>query len=323
MEQAARKTGWSDQWDHLRPPAPVPPAGERAGAEERTADLCGISLMHLRGDGTRLERPEGGAGCRHIILLVQLDGSCTVAHRQSTVHLSAGDLTLLDSERYFTLETSTGSSQMLGYIPFAEVMHGIPSAALPSPRRMESDDALAALAAPLMASLAQQMDRLDGEGGRCARQLLVELTRGLINRQRQRPVLVEPIPDPRVRHFIDAHLADPDLNPANIASGCNISVRRLHRIFSTTPWSACSWIRKERLERCRRDLTDPALSDLSVTQIAFRWGFNDAAHFSRAFRSAYGESPSEARRAVDAPRYADMPRAVLRGRFEESGSARP
>ena len=58
------------------------------------------------------------------------------------------------------------------------------------------------------------------------------------------------------------------------------------------------WIRERRLERCRRDLTDPTLADWSVTAIALRWGLTDPAHFSRAFRTAYGLSPTEYRRAA-------------------------
>lgn len=52
---------------------------------------------------------------------------------------------------------------------------------------------------------------------------------------------------------------------------------------------------KHRLERCREDLLDPVLSDRPVAAIAMRWGFTDAAHFSRVFKAAYGVTPSELR----------------------------
>jgi len=35
-----------------------------------------------------------------------------------------------------------------------------------------------------------------------------------------------------------------------------------------------------------------------VTEIAFRWGFKDSAHFSRAFKREFGISPSEVRRVA-------------------------
>nr|WP_246657492.1 helix-turn-helix domain-containing protein [Cohaesibacter sp. CAU 1516] len=33
-----------------------------------------------------------------------------------------------------------------------------------------------------------------------------------------------------------------------------------------------------------------AAASKTITEIAFRWGFNDAAHFSRSFRRCYGEA---------------------------------
>lgn len=54
---------------------------------------------------------------------------------------------------------------------------------------------------------------------------------------------------------------------------------------------------KMRLDACRRDLADPRLRDRSVSDIAFSWGFNNAAHFSRSFRDEYGVSPREWREA--------------------------
>jgi AraC-like DNA-binding protein len=55
------------------------------------------------------------------------------------------------------------------------------------------------------------------------------------------------------------------------------------------------WIRSRRLERCRRDLLDPALATRTVEAIGERWGLTDAAHFSRVFRRRFGAPPAEYR----------------------------
>ncbi|MDH4393235.1 MAG: helix-turn-helix domain-containing protein [Aquabacterium sp.] len=47
----------------------------------------------------------------------------------------------------------------------------------------------------------------------------------------------------------------------------------------------------QRLDACRRDLADVRLAERSVSALAFSWGFNDAAHFSRSFREQFGQSP--------------------------------
>ncbi|MFG1952873.1 helix-turn-helix domain-containing protein [Micromonospora sp. NPDC048830] len=107
----------------------------------------------------------------------------------------------------------------------------------------------------------------------------------------------------QVRDFIDRHLGDPDLSPQAVADAHHVALRTLHRLFADEEETVAGTIRR-RLERCRRDLTDPLLADRPVQAIAARWGFRDKAHFSRAFRAAYGTSPRayrEGRRAGTGP----------------------
>ena len=59
--------------------------------------------------------------------------------------------------------------------------------------------------------------------------------------------------------------------------------------------SVMAWIRRQRLERARRDLTDADLRTMPVHAIARRWGFSQHSVFTRAFRAAYGISPSDQR----------------------------
>jgi AraC-like DNA-binding protein len=146
-------------------------------------------------------------------------------------------------------------------------------------------------------AIARSADQLNDDDAVHARQMLTGVVRRMIDRDRWDSVRAEQaVPDSRIRAFIDARLADPELSPALIAAGCGISLRRLHRAFADTQWSVCSWMRHRRLEQCRRDLLDPLQHRLSITQIAFRWGFNDAAHFSRSFREVYHQSPRDLRK---------------------------
>ncbi|EFL12843.1 helix-turn-helix domain-containing protein [Streptomyces sp. C] len=100
----------------------------------------------------------------------------------------------------------------------------------------------------------------------------------------------------RIGHFIQQRLAEPDLTPASIAAAHRISVRYLHKLYQDDRMTVSALIRHTRLERIRRDLSDPRLGARCVSAIAARWGFPEPAHFSRAFRSAYGVTPSEYRR---------------------------
>ncbi|MFC4530101.1 helix-turn-helix domain-containing protein [Sphaerisporangium dianthi] len=99
-----------------------------------------------------------------------------------------------------------------------------------------------------------------------------------------------------VHAFIQRHLADERLSPAMVAAAHGISLRHLHRLFEQEDATVAGWIRAQRLERCRRDLADPALCDRTVHSVAARWGFATPPHFTRAFQSAYGMPPSAYRR---------------------------
>ncbi|MFG1652205.1 helix-turn-helix domain-containing protein [Micromonospora sp. NPDC049275] len=99
----------------------------------------------------------------------------------------------------------------------------------------------------------------------------------------------------QVQAYVHRHLGDATLGPQVVADAHHISLRTLHRLFEAENSTVASYIRDLRLARCRRDLTDPTLRTQPVRVIAARWGFGDKAHFSRAFRAAYGMSPQACR----------------------------
>ena len=101
-----------------------------------------------------------------------------------------------------------------------------------------------------------------------------------------------------VQGFIQQHLGDPELSPAAIAAAHHMSLRSLHQLFHGEGLTVAGWIRCRRLERCRRDLSDPALAARPVAAIAAKWGFSSASDFSRAFRAGHGVPPAEYRRSA-------------------------
>lgn len=98
-----------------------------------------------------------------------------------------------------------------------------------------------------------------------------------------------------IEEWIEARLHDPSLSPAAIAAAHHISVRQLYRVFAPTGTTVARYVRTRRLEHCRRELGDPFLGTQRIGAIANRWGLPDAAAFSRAFRAAYGQTPSDYR----------------------------
>ena len=99
-----------------------------------------------------------------------------------------------------------------------------------------------------------------------------------------------------VKAWIEDHLSDPDLSLEKIAKNNGISLRHLHYLFRLTDMSAAEWVWDRRLQRCYDLLTRSELNNLSVTEVAYRLGFNSSSHFSTAFRRKFGLRPSDVRR---------------------------
>jgi AraC-like DNA-binding protein len=63
-------------------------------------------------------------------------------------------------------------------------------------------------------------------------------------------------------------LDDPTLSPTVIAAAHHVAPRTLDRLFHEQELTVAGWIRHRRLERCRRDLTNPLLATRPIYAIA-------------------------------------------------------
>ncbi len=98
-----------------------------------------------------------------------------------------------------------------------------------------------------------------------------------------------------IRRYVDHHLHAPDLSPQRVGAALGLS--------RSTLYSACepmggvaAFIQQRRLRRIHAILTDPR-DRRRIAEVAEQHGFTSGAHFSRAFRRAFGYSPREAREA--------------------------
>jgi AraC family transcriptional activator of tynA and feaB len=143
-------------------------------------------------------------------------------------------------------------------------------------------------------ALAMELPSLDASADAAAAEAALELLRAAIepsaptSRESRRTAMLA-----EIRRYVRLHLQDPALGPEAIARAHAISVRALHALFEDSAESVAGLVRRERLARCMGDLQ--LTTGGSVTEIAFRWGFRDAAHFSRVFKREFGATPSEVR----------------------------
>lgn len=101
----------------------------------------------------------------------------------------------------------------------------------------------------------------------------------------------------RICQSIEQQLTDGELSVGKVSAQQNVSPRYLQKLFEEAGSSFTQYVRDRRLERCHIDLLSPAHQTLSILEICFRWGFNDAAHFSRSFRAKFGVTPRACRLA--------------------------
>lgn len=94
--------------------------------------------------------------------------------------------------------------------------------------------------------------------------------------------------------YIREHFTEESVSVGELASLCKVSepyLRRLfHNAFSVSP---AVYMRNLRIEYAKELLL---LEEYSVTDAALLSGFNDTSYFSREFKKAVGESPSDYRR---------------------------
>lgn len=100
--------------------------------------------------------------------------------------------------------------------------------------------------------------------------------------------------------FCRQHLQNAELTPQDVADHLGVSLRTLHSRFRQTGQSFGRWMLEERLKACAAALRDPHQHALNISEIAYRWGFNDLSHFNRTFRARFACRPAEWRNGTEA-----------------------
>jgi len=87
----------------------------------------------------------------------------------------------------------------------------------------------------------------------------------------------------------------------------------VQKLFEGLGQSFTAYLRERRLERSRADLGNRQYGHLSISDICFRWGFNDPAHFSHCFRDRYQMSPRQYRQQANTVSQSSLRKRIQRG----------
>lgn len=305
-----------DYWRHLVSTAFVP-LEPRAKSEETTADFRGqiqaaelgaLKVCEVRADehvARRTPRTIASADTDYYKLGLQIRGHCLLVQDGREALLGPGDFALYDTTRPYTLDMD--AHRILVFM-FPRERLGISAqqVSAATATRLCGRQGLGAALSPLLVQLAQHVDDVDPAHGVRLASTALDLLTSMFT---ERLDLRNPDPDSmrrslvqQIMSYIERSLGDPDLTPDQIAAAHHISTRYLHKLFRAEKTTVAGWVRERRLGHCARDLRDPLLVNRTVGTIAARWGFTDAAHFSRLFKATFDSAPREYRATALAQR---------------------
>lgn len=231
---------------------------------------------------------------------LQLDGEELIEQDGRVALLHAGDLAIYDTSRPYTLRFDGTSSLLVFTFPIGYLDLPRDELAEVTATAFPLESPLGRVVNSFFVDLAKSLAELPGEHGQRLARTGLDLLMTLVSTQLHNGVRRDP--KRQLLHellgTIDRMLADPSLSPATIADAHFISTRHLHAVFAEHSITVAGWIRERRLEHIRRDLADAQLLELPIATIAARWGLVNPAHFSRLFRTTFGQSPTEYRLAT-------------------------
>lgn len=234
-------------------------------------------------------------------VILQIAGRSRISQGDGDVDMGPGSVLVVDSGLPLSMQYSGKNAHLCVHLPRTELQE---CAGTLSRIGQKLSTASAQLIGSLMHTAvahAPALDRIHQQALQDS--LLAVIGAALSSAERESPQELATATAPyavvqMIRDHINQNLDSERLSPRAIARAYGMSVRHLHRLFKESETSFGDVVRRSRLDRCAADLRDASMRAVTVTEIAHRWGFCDSAHFSRAFKSEFGQTPTEYRVAV-------------------------
>jgi AraC family transcriptional activator of tynA and feaB len=227
----------------------------------------------------------------HFFTVFQLRGSSLMEQGDRQAVLSAGDVTLIDASRTSSFTFQQNSRQISLLMPRSYLEQS--ASKVQYARRLDAQSSVVRLSRQLVLGCMQDSQMSAPESEAILNALATLLRPALVD------CVVEEDRHPRSFNrtlaFIDTHIQSPQLRPEWIADELGVSVRSLYRMFARQGLVVAQYIKHRRLDLCAQALRS-APERQKLATIGYDWGFSDHSHFSTAFKSRFGVSPSEYRK---------------------------
>jgi len=237
-----------------------------------------------------------------LLLSFQKEGDLDVSQGARERRVKPGDLFVVDLSQPFMLKTEAMATTSV-YLPLAVVRQLVPHLDAVTALPISARGGTAAVLRAMLDELMTVVSSLTEPAADCIADSLPHLLAAVLNPLDEAhgavPSTLRAAHKQRIRTFVRENLGDSSLDIERIAEGVRLSPRYIHSLFADEPVTLMKWLWRERLDRCHRELGDRGLRERAIGEIAYRWGFNDPAHFSRAFRDRFGCSPRQLRRRAN------------------------
>lgn len=236
-----------------------------------------------------------------VLVLAILDGTAQVLDAEQTVKLRSGDIMLLDPSQSWRLALQTRFRIMLIKLESSSFLLRLVRTGRQEANRISTKQGIGALCLNMLQSLTEQLPHVDNNELPALEVTLAELLVACLSHKQS--TANEDATDVQLAHLrrvcrtVDSRLDDPDLRIEQIAAQEGLSTRYLQKLFKNSGTTFSEYLKSRRIQHCCVDLANPALAQFSIAQLCYRWGFNDAANFSRTFSQFIGMSPKSYRAA--------------------------
>lgn len=250
---------------------------------------CRIGRMLGRRRKPELRRTPG----EYVAVLMVHRGTEVLVQHGRTAEVSAGTAALWDGVRPVECFTAKGLVKHTMFVPRSVLAEALPDLDTALIRTIPDSVRLRLLSSWLQTTMSQP-DL--GDATAMAERMAVDLLRSALAHDTGRAADPHEVLLLQVKTFLDAHLGDPSLTLGAVARANAISLRYLHLLFHSSGDTARGYLRRRRLERAQHLLLG---TDITVSEVAARSGFDSPSAFSRAYRARYGIAPRDARRLGD------------------------
>ncbi len=240
------------------------------------------------------------SGIDHYLVQVYEEGSFGSNVEGRDMEVNSGDVWIVDLSRpvkinpvsFRSTNLAIPRSVLAPLLSDPDSLHGLV---------LSKDSPTGGLLSRYLTDLSRKAPRMTPQEAACVAQATVHLIAGCAGPS---VVAADPARDAfsaallsRIKAGIDNDLGNPNLDATYLCAKFGVSRATLYRMFS--PHNGVSaYVRQRRLARCFQELSNPLKIPDRVSEVAATWGFASDGSFSRAFRDAFGLSPTDARDAA-------------------------